>query len=313
MEAVTAQTRRGIQYGDLVFDIVVRTVVNKDELVVRARRATSIIEGTVFQRVVTQEQVPLLIPGLCQTVQHLAAALCRAFARTGGWSADVQIVPTPQPHVDVTMHYELEFHHVTATLGLPATNPSVDDRIDMLACNMVPRTSDAFSALPAHCHSDLQLFHDGLSVVKTVGGSDSASVVTGARYESGQHYVECRVIKRAGGDVLVGVQESGTTSGESCYPGDDAHATGRSICSDGTIIHDNTSTPSELGLFGPGDYVGVLLDMDAKTVTFTVNGRKSPTMPVVGAAYYIVVTIDSVGDAVELMPQYCWHKYPSRP
>jgi len=324
MEAKTMEKRGrrrpSLRCGAFLFDVAVRAVDGVDVLAIEAKREDEGVNGTTFRTAMRPDAIATITEHICTNAAHLDDALRCAFNGTDGWSAGVRAV---DPHADVSVNasrclcvdvrYAFAFRKGGFTVSLSPIDATVVDRIDALARAVPGRSSDVFSERPDHCHPDLVVFHRGLAVVKARNGSDDdsgASVTTGASYDSGRHYIECRVIRCArDAYFMLGVQEGPVADG-SGYPGDEAHRTGKGLHGDGTLHAGREDTDYGLGEFGPGDYVGVLLDMDAKSVAFSVNGRQGRAMSLSGGAYHIVANLEGLGSAAELVPEFCWHEYP---
>jgi len=164
---------------------------------------------------------------------------------------------------------------------------------------------DAFSAV--EIHPNLQLFHGSLAVVKTGSANGHNSVTTGRAYTQGQHYLEFRAIRGVSNSLMIGVQPNNVIL--EGYPGIAAVPKGRALYGqNGHWYYDGTNANYGLGGYGPGDHVGVLLDMDNKRLTFHINGRAGPPSSLTETQYYFIVNVHSLGDAVEILPKFCWHK-----
>jgi len=184
--------------------------------------------------------------------------------------------------------------------------PSLEDRVGRLELQRGGNNSgDVFS----QSHANIDIFHQGLGIVKARGGAARDSATTGVKYSSGLHYLEFRLLKCAHNQCMIGVQPDITVLKE--YPGHPTIPTGKAIYGhNGHCYKDSISADYTLGEFGPGEFVGVLLNatVDPHTVTFFVNGRSGAALPLAHKAHYFVVCVYSVGDAVHLQPEYCYHR-----
>ena len=198
---------------------------------------------------------------------------------------------------------------ITLSLEMAEVPQTIERRLDHITsfingCNW---TKDRLSSQEEHKHANLTVFHNGLAVCKHAGGNGHVSVSTGKPFTYGKHYFEVKIVRCANNYCMVGVQSS--LAPLSPYPGANPFATGKAIYgANGHCYRDNTSADYGLGGFGPGDYVGLHLDMDAKKVTFYINGRSGAAMDLADSTYYFVINVYSVGDTVKLLPKYCRHE-----
>jgi len=170
------------------------------------------------------------------------------------------------------------------------------------------KTLDRFSSHASHCHPNIRVFLNGYGVTKVSGGAEHDSVSTGVPYSNGIHHFVIKIIKCANNYCMVGVQE--TLAALSPFPGH-ASIPGVSLYGHNGFCYVGGSYPDySLGGFGPGDYVGLTLNMRAnpKTVTFSINGREGLPKTLTGATYYFIVNVHTAGDSVKLCNNYCYHK-----
>ena len=197
----------------------------------------------------------------------------------------------------------------TLSLELAEVPQTVEGRLEHISSFITTWTKDRLSSQETCKHANLTVFHNGLAVVKHTGGNGHVSVSTGKPFTYGKHYFEVKIVRCASNHCMVGVQSS--LSPLTPYPGTNPFATGKAIYgANGHCYRDNTSADYGLGGFGPGDYVGLLLDMNEKKVTFYVNGRNGTAMDLQDptGTYYFVINVYSVGDVVKLLPKYCRHE-----
>lgn len=196
---------------------------------------------------------------------------------------------------------------ITLSLELTEVPQTVESRLEHISSFISKWTKDRLSSLENCKHAQLTVLHNGLAVVKHTGGNGHVSVSTGQPFTYGKHYFEVKIVRCVSNYCMVGVQS--TLLPLTPYAGANPFATGKSIYgANGHCYRDNTSADYGLGGFGPGDYVGLRLDMDAKKVTFSINGRNGASMDLVDDTYYFVVNVYSVGDTVKLLPKYCSHE-----
>ena len=196
---------------------------------------------------------------------------------------------------------------ITFSLEMTEVPQTVENRLEYISSFISTWTKDRLSSLENCKHANLTVFHNGLAVVKHTGGNGHVSVSTGKPFTYGKHYFEVKIVRCVSNYCMVGVQS--TLQPLTPYAGANPFATGKSIYgANGHCYRDNTSADYGLGGFGPGDYVGLLLDMDAKKVTFYINGRSGAPMDLVDHTYYFVINVHSVGDTVKLLPKYCRHE-----
>jgi len=171
------------------------------------------------------------------------------------------------------------------------------------------KTLNQFSSHASHCHPNLRVFLNGYGVTKVSGGAEHNSVSTGLPYSNGIHHFVIKIIKCASNYCMVGVQE--TLAALQPYPGHASIPTGVSLYgSNGFCYAGGSKSVNSLGGFGPGDYVGITLNMRAnpKTVTFSMNGKEGLPKTLTGATYYFIVNVYTAGDSVKLCSNYCYHK-----
>jgi len=151
------------------------------------------------------------------------------------------------------------------------------------------------------------VYHSGLAMVKNVAFHGYASITTSVKFVKGVHYVEFRIINSFNNAIFIGVQSQ--LGPLNTYPGNGPYATGKALHGyNGFVYADGDRSDYSLDRYGAGDYVGVLLNMNNKTVTFYINGRSGRSLPLVDDGYYFVVTVFNVGQSVELVPQHSYHK-----
>jgi len=209
--------------------------------------------------------------------------------------------------IDVALEFEsASGRKFPFTISLEKKSVALEEQFGALLKRMGPLAQcveDRFTT----CHTDMKLFHGNLAVVKFQGGSGWIVATLGTLFTQGKHYLECKIIRALSNHVMIGVQESTTVFAP--YPGASPLSTGKGFYgSNGHCYFDNSSSDYGLGTFGAGDYVGALLDMDNKNISFTLNGREGATRPLAGNAYCFVVSVHSVGDAVEILPEFCYHR-----
>ena len=195
------------------------------------------------------------------------------------------------------------------SLELVKVTQMLETRLENISSFISTWTKDRLSSQETCKHANLTVFHNGLAVVKHTGGNGHVSVSTGKPFTYGKHYFEVKIIRCTSNACMVGVQSS--LSPLTPYPGLNPFATGKAIYgNNGYCYRDNTNADYGLGGFGPGDYVGLLLDMNEKKVTFFINGRKGAPMDLQDptGTYYFMINVHTVGDCVEFLPQYCWHE-----
>ena len=138
------------------------------------------------------------------------------------------------------------------------------------------------------------------------GVDQHCNVITGNPLTQGQHffavriilsvvaknYIFCGVSKERGEGSLVGFCENGM-NGVSFY------GTGNTY--PGNVPYGRGTAPS-------GSTVGIFLDLDNKFVRFEVNGWAGENKPLDDGPYYFHCSLYSQFDAIELLPELCWHK-----
>lgn len=180
-------------------------------------------------------------------------------------------------------------------------------------------------------HPSFTLSDDRLIATKTAGGSWNSALCVGED-KSGRHFMTFRVL-------TVGSPHSDLHFGVTPFRHYDYHiGQGNTpqvlphcleldqalMCFDcfsqekGVMFHSPTGTIYKERKHEPflekpafhGAMIGVLLDMNAKTVTFYFNGFTSDkaTHPIVGDAFSFGVSIHHGWESVEVIPSKCWHK-----
>jgi len=258
-----------------------------------------------YRSTIYQPTVRDLTQGLCLTSVHLARCVHAALEGAVGWSADVR--PSPKVHdaLALTVTHSMEFRDIEFVLVLYREMTfTADERIDMLVAAIPARTDDAFSPLPQHCHGRNKVYHKGLAVVCDLDAPDErATTTTGTRYTCGRHYIEFCIIRERD-YISVGVTPHSADTPVAERSGDILFACDGNVYGHRDQVMINSGMP-----FDEGNYVGVLLDMDAGTVAFHVNSHCVGTVNVPGEAYSIGVSLNNQGESVKLAPKHCWHAY----
>ena len=245
-----------------------------------------------------------LAGGICDTPTELHESLIKALQKEPKWGISLE-----RKGGDV-LQLKLSFQLLaTKTLSvnfeLKKEEPGLGERLDKLINRMGPYAQCIEDKL-VKCHNTIELFHGGWAMVKVKDTKSHDSASSGVAFTTGKHYLECRIIRCTSNLCMIGVQDS--LDNWTGHPGHASHSSGKALYgNNGHCYHDDTNDDYGLGVFGPGDYVGVLLDMDARAVCWTVNGRKGATRPLIGKAYCIAVNLYSVGDALEILPEYSYH------
>eukprot|EP01113_Clastostelium_recurvatum_P038908 TRINITY_DN5880_c0_g2_i1.p1 TRINITY_DN5880_c0_g2~~TRINITY_DN5880_c0_g2_i1.p1 ORF type:complete len:346 (-),score=30.91 TRINITY_DN5880_c0_g2_i1:171-1055(-) len=276
------------------------------EFVLKAEPDLEPLANIYFARI-QEGNIPLLTQTLCNTIADMIGLIRTFFKDTPTTEIYTPTLTLQDNVLALSIRANLGYCQKEFSINLQPAAMHLEERLDRMERLIGTRTNDCFSTDDSKHHPNLRIFHNGLAMVKYQGGEshDSASLVNA--YLHGQHYIEFRMIKCANGYCVIGVQESLAVLGT--YPGYGANASGRAIYGhDGHYYEKNTHTDYGLGGFRSGDYVGVLLDMNAKQVTFYVNGRAGEAKALTGPSYYVIANLHTVGDAVELMPTYCWHR-----
>jgi len=297
--------QQSVRCAGLTFRLEPRTTDGKSVLAIAAEHAADPLHPTTYKLEVPGEKVTATTHHLCQTVAHLAEGVGAALRQANGWSAAVAVDPQRQ-QVRVTVRHALGFRDVEFELVLSGEQLNVSERLDQVLRVVGPRAND----LLADRHPTIDLFHGGLGAVVARPCGVHASVTTGVEFTAGQHYLEWRLLRCVNNYCMLGVAEY-PLQVFTPYPGCGALASGRCLYGhNGHCYRDGTSAPYGLGVFGPGEYVGVLLDMDARTVAFSINGRLGDSLPLAGkGGHCFVANLYTQGDAIELLPQHCWHRY----
>jgi hypothetical protein len=262
--------QQSVRCAGLTFRLEPRSTDGKSLLAITAEHAADPLHPTTYKLDVPGEKVAATTHTLCQTVAHLAEG-------------------------------------VGAALVLSGEQLNVSERLDQVLRVVGPRTND----LLADRHPTIDLFHGGLGAVVARPCGVHASVTTRVEFTAGQHYLEWRLLRCLNNYCMLGVAEY-PLQVFTPYPGAGGPLTsGRSLYgANGHCYRDGANAPYGLGVFGPGEYVGVLLDMDARTVAFSINGRLGDSLPLSGkGGHCFVATLYTQGDAIELLPQHCWHRY----
>lgn len=132
---------------------------------------------------------------------------------------------------------------------------------------------------PVTGRSFLELSADGLTLTKNDGGSEARrSVYASFEVSEGIWYFEARIVRILGGSRL----RVGIASLEGRVPEDEPTAENSfGLDLDGafasTVNGSSTITPGTSGSLKEGDVLGVLFDLGAHAVTFSVNGTNVKT------------------------------------
>lgn len=297
--------QQSVRCAGLTFRLEPRSTDGKSLLAITAEHAADPLHPTTYKLDVPGEKVAATTHTLCQTVAHLAEGVGAALRQTNGWTAAVT-VDAKRQQVRVTVRHALGFRDVEFELVLSGEQLNVSERLDQVLRVVGPRTND----LLADRHPNIDQFHGGLGAVVARPCGLHASVTTGVEFTAGQHYLEWRLLRCLNNACMLGVAEY-PLQVFTPYPGSAALTSGRSLYGhNGHLYRDGANAPYGLGVFGPGEYVGVLLDMDARTVAFSINGRLGDSLPLSGkGGHCFVATLYTQGDAIELLPQHCWHRY----
>eukprot|EP01103_Thecamoeba_quadrilineata_P013817 TRINITY_DN394_c0_g2_i1.p1 TRINITY_DN394_c0_g2~~TRINITY_DN394_c0_g2_i1.p1 ORF type:complete len:316 (+),score=44.21 TRINITY_DN394_c0_g2_i1:118-1065(+) len=240
-----------------------------------------------------------------------------AIKKTGGFNIDLEPV-TLQDDSGKTTTKEvlLKLSHQPQyalkpqefVLKLEPIPHSVEHRLDIIEKVVDINTDDRFSDVPSEIHTGLATFNDRRMIVKKKDAppTQHLSASTGVSFSSGRHFMVFRILRCANNYCLVGVQHQlGVLTP---YPGHATFPTGKALNGNNGLLYANsTHNNYNIGGFGVGDYVGVLLDMDRKKLSFTINGIKGDEVDVSESSYYFIVTVYSNYDAVKIVPRYCWH------
>jgi len=161
---------------------------------------------------------------------------------------------------------------------------------------------------PNGCSANLTLFHNDTAVVNHTGGSHAGVLTTG--YKKGVVYYEFRVIRTAEsrGVIMIGVTNNYAPL--ATYPGQTPYGLSYYL-HDGRVYHDSSSYTADGGNGRTGDYVGVLLNLNTRKVSWAVNGLKGKEWDLPEGqdeVWYFTVNCYDAREAVEILPHYCYHK-----
>eukprot|EP01113_Clastostelium_recurvatum_P037244 TRINITY_DN5417_c0_g2_i1.p1 TRINITY_DN5417_c0_g2~~TRINITY_DN5417_c0_g2_i1.p1 ORF type:complete len:298 (-),score=37.62 TRINITY_DN5417_c0_g2_i1:401-1294(-) len=260
----------------------------------------------VYKRRIQKGEIDFITSSLLRTMEEFITMIKSALDRTS--STFIALVSYDEMEgLRLVIRARLEsVRSVDMEILLTAVDLHINDRMDQVERLVGTRTMDAFSERPEHHHTLINVFHRGRGISRPSGATINTSALLDTKYRHGVHYLEFKVVK--GSHVMFGVQEGlGTFT---IYPGGGEYASrGVSIFGqNGHYYINGTQTDYGIGVYGPDDYVGVLLNMDAHTVRFSINGRRGNAIALTGNAYYIAATIQSMGDMVKICPAHSYHE-----
>jgi len=267
-----------------------------------------------FVDIVNGKDLLSLTKGYCEDITHLYIALEDAFC--GRDDSNYALTETTQG-LEMKITYKSRFGAKSFELQL-ALIPDIDtkqekrlDRLTKKVSSLVPNDYNGyFRFSPRFCHSTLTLFHNNTAVTKHGPSGVHTGVLSELAYSSGEHYWEFKIIRttEARGVIMIGVQDKYDVL--DTFPGTGALSTsGGSLYGyNGLKYFGNSNADAGTLTFRTGDYVGLLLNMNAKTVTWSVNGRKSSAHLLTGKEYRVVVNLYDQCESVEILPQYCYSR-----
>lgn len=147
---------------------------------------------------------------------------------------------------------------------------------------------------PRDKHTSVSLSNGNLTATFTAA---IAMVRATIGKSSGKWYWEYKATVRAG--PICGIATSAAFLYN--YPGSEANSWGLNG-NNGNKYHSNTTAPYS-STFSGGDVIGVLLDMDAKTVSFTINGT-SQGVAYTGLTGTIFPCFGAMGTAVAITANF---------
>eukprot|EP01113_Clastostelium_recurvatum_P037242 TRINITY_DN5417_c0_g1_i2.p1 TRINITY_DN5417_c0_g1~~TRINITY_DN5417_c0_g1_i2.p1 ORF type:complete len:298 (-),score=31.59 TRINITY_DN5417_c0_g1_i2:1046-1939(-) len=260
----------------------------------------------VYKRRIQEGEIDFITSSLLRTMDEFITMIKSALDRT----SSAFIAHVNHDDIDglrLIIRARLEsVRTVDMEILLTAVDLQINDRMDQVERLVGTRTMDAFSERPEHHHALINVFHRGRAISRPSGCTINSSALLDSEYRHGVHYLEFKVVK--GSQVMFGVQEG--LGSLTMYPGGGEYASrGVSIFGhNGHYYMNGIHTDYGMGVYGLDDYVGVLLNMDAHTVRFAINGRRGNAIALTGTAYYIVVTIQSMGDMIKICPAYSYHE-----
>jgi len=208
------------------------------------------------------------------------------------------------------------FRNETYTVKLDRVKDPLERGLRILERRVNMLADGQFKFDATTCSSNLQLFHNDTAVIYYTGRSDAnshAGVFTKG-YKEGVVYYEFRVIQTIKGAMLIGV----TNKKERAYPGS-SNEFGQSyylydgcVRKNGKEIKYGINSITQRPIVGAGGYVGILLNLSTKKVRWSLNGVRGQEwdLPMVdyGDSWYISVNSHSEYDAIEIVPQHCYHQ-----
>jgi SPRY domain len=162
---------------------------------------------------------------------------------------------------------------------------------------------------PSRAAFGLALADDNRRVTQTVNLCTFKCVYLMDGITSGCKYWSFKIINRGsiGDDMMIGVSDSSINLTQSIYPGQSA-APGCSLyLHNGHFYHSGTSVASaNVALVKTATVIGVLLNMNDKTVTFFADGKHvgsvgADTNVLTRSEYFPVIALRELGQSVEVM------------
>jgi len=191
------------------------------------------------------------------------------------------------------------------SLVLDSTEQTDCDRTTRLISNVMKKKAnkESFHFDPNTCHAHIKLFYNNTVATKLVDGWHCVS--TNEQCQNGKFFWLVRILNIPSGHIMVGIVEQTQTL--DTHPGTGIYQSGKGFYgANGHMYHDNTSEDYGIGGFSSCFYVGTLLDMDQKTVKFSVNGIEGEAKKITQNSCYFVIGLHSAKSSIEIVQKHCW-------
>jgi len=275
------------------------------------------VEHTISQRVwcktVADNEIITLTKGICENGSFLLLFLEDAVDNREG--ASLQLEPAEKKMM-ITLNLEATRRtpKKTALVALDELEMDQGARVERMVVHLSKQleelktgSEDKFD--PTHLHPDFVLSQNQTLITRSKNSGTHVGGTTSTLYSSGCHFWLTQLVRSGASRSVcfVGVVDSFAVS---TYPGTGVHAKGVGFYMyNGQVYRNNSSADAGVGgLVPPGSFVGVLLDMNKKVVSFSVNGIDTQQYNLESEKYCLMVNLHDRLESVKLLSEFCYHK-----